>query len=282
MKFRAPRNVPVLLLMLVAAACSGTVEGDGRDDRASPAGAGGSAGDRPGGTGGATHAAAGQGDAGAGGPGGTSGASGGSTGSAGSPGIVAGGGGSLVTTADAGVAADAGARVDSSVGTVPMIVAVGYGGLRVVSRDGGKTWTNRQVLAPQGGDDENLLRVVRWVDGQFVAVGWKVMTSPDGITWTERSKRGLHDCVTFANGTLYVVNLRGGDTQQSKDRGATWAPATRVDCQANLDYASNGVRLRTMWQGIIERSENGGSFQAVYRDPQSNHPSAFGEGLVAR
>ena len=43
---------------------------------------------------------------------------------------------------------------------------------------------------------------VGWGDGVFVAVGWKLMTFEDGIKWVERSKRGLHDCVAFANGTF--------------------------------------------------------------------------------
>lgn len=198
---------------------------------------------------------------------------------------VIGMGGSAGAFMDAGMPMmnnpDAGAPKGPTEGKVPALMAVGYGGLRVLSRDGGKTWTNRQILAPQGGDDQNLLRSAAWFDGLFVAVGWKVMTSEDGVTWIERKKTGLHDCVTFANGNFYLKNLRGGDAKVSKDRGVTWTdtPGGTVTCNSNFDSLTNGnVRLRTAWQGIIERSEGGSAFKKVYQDPQENHPNAFNTG----
>ncbi len=50
----------------------------------------------------------------------------------------------------------------------------------------GVTWSAQR---PPGGGE---LSAVTWADSEFVAVGWKsgVVTSRDGITWTERGARG--------------------------------------------------------------------------------------------
>jgi hypothetical protein len=80
---------------------------------------------------------------------------------------------------DAG--ADSGASHLS--GTVAGLVAVGYGGLRLKSSDGGKTWTGT-AAANGGGDDYELLRAVAYASGKWLAVGWKATTSLDGVTWT--------------------------------------------------------------------------------------------------
>jgi hypothetical protein len=64
------------------------------------------------------------------------------------------------------------------------LIGVGYGGLRVVSRDAGLTWGDRRSEAPEGGDDENLLRAVVYGKGRWIATGWQLFTSDDGVTWT--------------------------------------------------------------------------------------------------
>lgn len=84
----------------------------------------------------------------------------------------------------------AGAPADPEVpsGFVPALVGVGYGGIRVVSRDGGKTWGARASFAADGGDDENLLRAVVYGKGQWLATGWKLVTSEDGKAWTDHGR----------------------------------------------------------------------------------------------
>ncbi len=64
------------------------------------------------------------------------------------------------------------------------IVGVGYGGLRITSRDGGKTWPSRTAATRAGGDDDELLRAVAYANGKWLAVGWGATTSNDGISWT--------------------------------------------------------------------------------------------------
>jgi hypothetical protein len=70
-------------------------------------------------------------------------------------------------------------------GKTPVFVAVGYAGRRIRSRDRGVTWEDDQILGG-GGDDEFLLRAASWARGVFVVAGWKILTSPDGATWTEQ------------------------------------------------------------------------------------------------
>lgn len=89
-------------------------------------------------------------------------------------------GGDATPLADAGrdVAPDA----SSSAG---VFVAVGYGGRTVRSIDDGQTWIDDKSLVANGGDDPYLLRTAAWAGTQFVALGWRRMTSPDGKTWID-------------------------------------------------------------------------------------------------
>jgi hypothetical protein len=70
-------------------------------------------------------------------------------------------------------------------GWLPALVAVGYGGIRVVSTDGGKSWGARASFSVNGGDDENLLRAVTYGKGKWLATGWKLVSSDDGRNWTD-------------------------------------------------------------------------------------------------
>lgn len=81
--------------------------------------------------------------------------------------------------------AGGGGQSGSAPDRVPGLVAVGYGGIRIVSRDGGLSWADRDSFAVDGGDDENLLRAVVFGDGLWIATGWKLVTSTDGVAWTD-------------------------------------------------------------------------------------------------
>jgi hypothetical protein len=71
------------------------------------------------------------------------------------------------------------------------ILGAGYGGLRIVSRDGGLSWGSRASIAANGGDDDNLIGAVAYGKGRWIATGWKLWSSDDGVTWTDHGK--LHD-----------------------------------------------------------------------------------------
>ncbi|MEO5726350.1 MAG: hypothetical protein ABI134_00845, partial [Byssovorax sp.] len=75
-------------------------------------------------------------------------------------------------------------------GMVPGIITVGYGGIRIVSRDQGLTWGDRASEVTNGGDDEVLLRAVTYGKGLWIATGWKYWTSPNGVDWTDHGLVG--------------------------------------------------------------------------------------------
>ncbi len=123
------------------------------------------------------------------------------------------------------------------------IIAVGYGGLRVVSLDEGLTWTDAQSIAPNGGDDENLLRAIVWGNHLWIATGWHYMTSVDGYSWSDAGKladNGILPCnivegLAFFQGAFYATcptYQPGGNGAvtaifRSED-GLTWGDAVSV------------------------------------------------------
>lgn len=107
----------------------------------------------------------------------------------------------------------------------PVIVAVGYGGRRMRSTDLGLTWSDLIEDDPDGGDDQNLLRAAIFAQGLFIAAGWRIHTSPDGVTWTERTVEGQQWCGGLAFGNGIALCTGGcGDSLKSAD-GITWAQA---------------------------------------------------------
>ena len=95
----------------------------------------------------------------------------------------------------------------------PALIGVGYGGIRIVSRDGGKTWGDRAYETTNGGDDDVLLRAVVYGKGIWVATGWKLWTSTDGIKWTDHGKLrdgpvkscAIIEGLAYKDGTFYGV-----------------------------------------------------------------------------
>lgn len=112
-----------------------------------------------------------------------------------------------------------------------VFVAVGDNGTILRSTNNGLTW------APQTTPGIAYLRSITYGDGVFVAVGQTaVYTSPNGITWTDRSSghsmpswQSLKD-VTFQNGTFYAGGYRS-DVQISIDGGVTWTRARMLDAR---------------------------------------------------
>ena len=109
----------------------------------------------------------------------------------------------------------------------PALIGVGYGGLRIVSRDNGKTWGDRASDIADGKDDEYLLRAVVYGKGRWIATGWKLWTSDDGVNWTPHGmiKDGpkIRGCsivegLAYKDGYFYAacpVSSRGRSTTTS-------------------------------------------------------------------
>jgi hypothetical protein len=130
-------------------------------------------------------------------------------------------------SSDAG--ADAPVEADAGNGWVPSMLAVGYGGLRVISRDNGVSWKDDQEIESAGGDDNDLLRGVAYGNGAWVVTGWRFFTSADGaLSWSEHSAPagcGLMEGVAFGAGTF--VGTCGTDAYLSPD-GVQWTHAGSV------------------------------------------------------
>jgi len=161
-----------------------------------------------------TAGGAGTATAGRGGASGASGASGrggasGTGGSGGEGGEEPGGGGS---------AGDGGGSEEIPAGYVKGIIGVGYGGIRILSRDGGNTWTDRSYAASDGGDDEDLLRAVAYGKGRWIATGWKLMTSDDGVHWTDRGM--LNDGIIDDNPIIEGLAYKDGYFYMAGDGGS--------------------------------------------------------------
>lgn len=104
-----------------------------------------------------------------------------------------------------------------------VFLAVGYGGRRMLSSDG-ITWKHDQALTANGGDDQELLRTCIYADGQFVSLGWRLMTSPDGVAWTDR---GVDAFGNWAGNVVYaedlLVSLGGYGMRMSSGDGVHWS-----------------------------------------------------------
>ncbi|MBX9677793.1 MAG: hypothetical protein K2X38_03435 [Gemmataceae bacterium] len=110
-----------------------------------------------------------------------------------------------------------------------VFVGVGYGGRRIVSRDG-KEWKIAAEWAEKGGDDSNNLMSVVYGKGKFVAVGGggagatgkgHILVSTDGEAWKEvhTAKFRIHP-VLFGEGR-FVAGGPGRNFLVSHD-GETW------------------------------------------------------------
>jgi len=122
-----------------------------------------------------------------------------------------------------------------------VFVAVGYSGVRLRSNDGGKTWGNK-VVSGGSGDDGNLLRTVTFAKGLFVAAGWKIWTSPDAISWLERTNPAKQWLGGLEYGNNQFVAAGGtGQSVYSPD-GTQWTSGKGTGGEAARSVAfGNGM-----------------------------------------
>jgi hypothetical protein len=235
----------------------------GSGDGAGPNGGAGAAGSlmATAGTGGATSSVAGSDGAagvsaiaGRGGGAGTTGGAGtvgGGGASAGTGGTAAGGrGGSPGSSGTSGGGTGGAASTEIPAGYVPALIGVGYGGIRIVSRDAGKTWGDRAYDKPDGGDDDVLLRAVTYGKGIWVATGWKLLTSTDGIRWNDRGK--------LADGPIPSCNIVEGLAYKD---GHFFAACTPWSSPAAVFRSADGVT----WTKYANIGDTGGHLFLSYR-----------------
>jgi hypothetical protein len=138
-----------------------------------------------------------------------------------------------------------------------VFVAVGYGGRRLRSLDDGMTWVDDQQLEASGGDDQENLRVVVWGDNQFVALGWRVMTSPDGMTWDDLGTTPLGNWIggaTYANSEF--VGVGGYGLRDISTNAMSWTSES-IDTAAT--HAYDGVVWGNVSGGMFVSANDSGA-----------------------
>ncbi|MEO8212467.1 MAG: hypothetical protein ABI560_04715 [Myxococcales bacterium] len=230
------------------ASAGATVSGTGGGPGPQTTGQGGDS-DGAGAAGGVVGGAVGTGGGAAGtGGGGTSGAE-----------IGGGGGGGAGATGGRGTggAGGGGAGAGSAeipAGWVPALVGVGYGGIRIVSRDAGRTWGDRAYETANGGDDDVLLRAVIYGKGLWVATGWKLMTSTDAVRWTDHGK--------LAEGPIPACGIVEGLAYKD---GTFYAACTQWDAPVAVFRSPDGLKW-TKHADIGGKGDIGGHVFLTYRD----------------
>jgi len=168
------------------------------------------------------------------------------------------------TTADedAGARPDAGPRPSGE----PVLVAVGYGGIRVRSDDDGRSWTDYAQLRDGGTDDQDLLRCVAWGNGRFVALGWRFFSSTDGGTWTERDNPSgqWFGGVQYGNG--WFLGAGGvGECVRSRDgeRWETCSNVTGFEAHIRALVFHEGRFYASGDEQVLYATEDGSSWETV-------------------
>jgi hypothetical protein len=169
---------------------------------------------------------------------------------------------------------------------VPGIIGVGYGGIRIVTRDLGETWSNRASFAVDGVDDENLLRAVVYGKGLWIAAGWKLVISSDGgVTWTDhgmisklaapRPPCNIIEGLAFKDDTFYGACPQGaniGTVFKSTD-GLAWTKAGEIgntgghlymNYRGNKFYAYGDTKTSFVSDDAVTWTQLAGVDQAGY------------------
>jgi len=146
-------------------------------------------------------------------------------------------------------------------GQVPGIVAVGDGGLRIVSRDDGLTWSDRVTDGAVDDIGTNLWSVA-WGAGRWVVAGGaRLLVSTDGVTWADESASmppSTTSCAGVASfqGELWLgcMEYELGHVYRSVD-GVVWQEAAALGAFSyRLHLLSGGGRL-------VAFDNNGATFQ---------------------
>ena len=178
-----------------------------------------------------------------------------------------------------------------------VFVAVGLNG-KVMSSGDGITWTSR-TTPPKGAGPESDWTSVTYGNGKFVAVSscyqmtaWqtlcnnrvaRVMTSPDGITWSAQvALEGDWSQVVYGNGKFVAVSrssATGWNQTMSSSDGVTWtARALPSDGWKSLVYGSN--KFVAVGNGKVITSVDGETWTAGVNIPNFDWTSvAYGNGV---
>jgi PKD repeat protein len=139
---------------------------------------------------------------------------------------------------------------------------VAAGGLAIYTSPDANTWTRSPQVAFNGGYYD-----VTYGNGTFVAVGWPwlIVTSPDGINWTQRDPNlplpypaYYFESVAYGNGK-FVIAVYGGTILTSPD-GINWTEQDSGIVSGDiygLRYVNNLFIAVGGWSGILYTSPDG-------------------------
>jgi 6-phosphogluconolactonase (cycloisomerase 2 family) len=166
----------------------------------------------------------------------------------------------------------------------------------VMTSPDGITWTPRSAA---GNDDA--WNSVTYGNGLFVAVACgvkggqcnsassdRVMTSPDGITWTRRSAAGNNDfwnSVTYANGLFVAVGTYTfilADGVMTSPDGITWTARSLSGLGTEYYYDvtyGNGLFVAVGLQGLTIRSVDGINWVQADTGDDNYYGVTYGDGL---
>ncbi len=115
-------------------------------------------------------------------------------------------------------------------------IAVGSGSVNIQSSPTGVTWTSEDTGTGDGRDvvfDATIGSGLWCVAGFDGASSWLV-TSPDGLAWTERTAAGTQEFFGVAsNGTVFVAVGDAGTIETSTD-GTTWTARTAAGSYTDI------------------------------------------------
>jgi hypothetical protein len=165
-------------------------------------------------------------------------------------------------------------------------VAVGYGGRRLRSTDDGLTWTDDVSIDANGGDDLTLLRTIAWGNGLFVAAGWRIMTSPDGVTWKDTPPDAFNQnwIGQMAYGGGSYVGLGGYGSRVISPDAVAWTQhsidTTASHPQGGLAFAKGQGFVSINDSGDLSHSTDGAAWVYSGANVQGGaHVVAYGNGL---
>lgn len=137
---------------------------------------------------------------------------------------------------------------------VPISMGSGGGG---APGECGENWTAETT--PQNGAGSD----IAYGNGRYVSVGaWPgyIMTSTDGVTWTNQSLPGTMDDpegVTFGNNLFVMTAASGTNRIATSPDGITWTARTAPWSGLGIIEFGNGMFVATGWDGNIVSSPDG-------------------------
>lgn len=140
--------------------------------------------------------------------------------------------------------------------------------MRVRSVDEGESWQDYAQTVNNGGDDQALLRGCAFGSGRFVAAGWQIFSSEDGVQWEEHDNPTGQWLGAVAYGNDMFLGVGGGGYCARSDDGMTWESCTDVTDDGGFEHVRSTLFLDGLFytadaDGDVRSSPDGDSWTMV-------------------